>query len=66
MKRGSVPLTVEELVADPLAAVAMKHWATAAATALDLGLVGSLFRDELAAGDARRVGLLEATRYLEQ
>ena len=62
---GSGPLTVEQMVADPVSQVALENWGDKRKP-LSLEIVGRLFSDVLEGSDVHRVALLEASKYLEE
>ena len=66
MKRGAhrAPLTVEEIVADPIAQLAVEHWGDDS-KGFSLDVVQRLFDEVLQPGLVHRVALLEASKYLE-
>jgi hypothetical protein len=72
MKRAAVsgpsaggPLTVEQMVADPVSRVALENWGEKRKP-LSLDVVSRLFGDVLEGSDVHRVALLEASKYLEE
>jgi hypothetical protein len=73
MKRGNTnsggggPLTVEQILADPVSQVAMEEWGGEKRKPLSLTVVEKLFKDVLEnSSDVHRVALLEASKYLEE
>ena len=72
MKRAAVtapaaggPLTVEQMVADPVSQVGLENWGEQR-KALSLDVVARLFSEVLEGSDVHRVALLEASKYLEE
>lgn len=68
MKRAATvsgPLTVEQMMEDPLYRLALEEWG-GVRKPLSLPVVEKLFAEVLQGTDVHRIALLEASKYLEE